>query len=254
VPRGRRRKKQHILPPSTSLLQTEDEGVTVNLRLLTVSIVGMMLVFALTLLLPAGTIAWPAGWAFLLLFFSFVVAISLWLLHNNPGLLTERLTGVGKADQKSWDKLFYVLANVLFLAWLVVMALDAVRFRWSHLPAWLQGVGAIILLGSFWLFFLTFRENSYLSPAIRIQTDRGQTVVSTGPYRYVRHPMYSAFLLFALGTPLLLGSYYGLPFALLIVAALARRTVLEERTLRAELPGYEAYLTTVRYRFIPGVW
>ncbi len=228
--------------------------MTVNLRLLTAEIVGMFVVFALALFLAAGTLAWPAGWAFLVLFFGFVVALSLWLLRHNPGLLTERLTGIGKPDQKAWDKVWYVLATVVFLAWLVFMPLDAVRFHWSQMPAWLQVVGAILLLCSCALFFLTFRENSYLSPAVRVQTDRGQTVVSTGPYHYVRHPMYAAVIPYALATTLLLGSWYGLLLGLILVVGVARRAVLEERTLRAELHGYDAYMAQVKYRLIPYVW
>jgi protein-S-isoprenylcysteine O-methyltransferase Ste14 len=228
--------------------------MTVNRTLLATQIIGMALVFALALFLPAGTLAWPAGWVFLLLFFGFVIALSLWLLKHNPGLLTERMTGVGKADQKAWDKVFLGLVSLLFVAWLILMPLDAVRFRWSQLPVWLQVVGVLVLLGSFALFFLTFRENAYLSPAVRIQTDRGQTVVSSGPYHYVRHPMYAAFLLFVLGTALVLGSWYGLLFGLTLVFAVARRAVLEERTLRQELDGYDAYMAQVEYRLIPRVW
>ena len=228
--------------------------MTVNLELLTVQIVGMFAVFGLALFLAAGTVAWPAGWAFLVLFFGFVVAISLWLLRHNPGLLNERMTGIGKPDQKKWDKVFYGLANVFFLAWLVLMPLDAVRFRWSHMPAWLQVAGVVLLLNSFYLFFLMFRENPYLSPAVRVQTDRGQTVVSTGPYHYVRHPMYAAFIPYMLGTTLLLGSWYGLLLGLVLVVGIARRAVLEERMLRAELQGYDAYMAHVKYRLIPHIW
>jgi protein-S-isoprenylcysteine O-methyltransferase Ste14 len=107
---------------------------------------------------------------------------------------------------------------------------------------------------SFYLFFLTFRENSYLSPAVRVQQERAQTVVSTGPYHYVRHPMYSAIVIFGVGTPLLLGSWYGVFFGLIIGAVIAWRAVLEERTLRQELPGYAAYMAEVKYRLIPYVW
>jgi len=228
--------------------------MTVNLKQLTVQIVGMFAVFGLALFLAAGTVAWPAGWTFLVLFFGFVVAISLWLLRHNPGLLTERMTGIGKPDQKTWDKVFYGLASVFFLAWLVLMPLDAVRFHWSHMPAWLQVLGAILLLNSFYLFFLTFRENPFLSPAVRVQTDRGQTVVSTGPYRYVRHPMYAALIPYMLGTTLMLGSWFGLPLGLVLLVGIARRAVLEERTLRAELQGYDTYMAHVKYRLIPYVW
>ena len=226
----------------------------VNLKLLTAQIVGMFVVIAAALFLAAGGVAWPAGWAFLVLFFGFTLALSGWLLRHNPELLTERMTGIGKPDQKTWDKVFFVFVRLLFLAWLVLMPLDAVRFQWSRMPGWLQAVGAILLMCSFYLFFLTFRENAYLSPAVRIQTERGQTVVSTGPYRYVRHPMYATFIIFMVGTTLLLGSSYGLLFGLILVIAIALRAVLEERTLRDELPGYNAYMAQVKYRLIPYIW
>ncbi len=112
----------------------------------------------------------------------------------------------------------------------------------------------MVLLFSFYIFFLTFRENSYLSPVVRLQEERGQTVISTGPYHYVRHPMYAGIVAFAVGTPLLLGSWYGILFGLILVVLIARRAVLEERTLREELPGYAAYMARVRYRLIPHVW
>ena len=112
----------------------------------------------------------------------------------------------------------------------------------------------LLLLGSFYLFFLTFRENAYLSPAVRIQTEHGQSVVSTGPYRYVRHPMYATAIIFLVGTTLLLGSWYGLVVGLILVVGIAVRAVQEERTLRAELPGYDAYLAQVKYHLIPYIW
>jgi protein-S-isoprenylcysteine O-methyltransferase Ste14 len=231
-----------------------ERAMTVNLKLLAVEIAFLFVVIGLALFLAAGTVAWPAGWAFLVLFFGFTMAISGWLLRHSPGLLAERMTGMGQANQKTWDKVFYVVANVVFLAWLVLMPLDAVRFRWSHMPGWLQGVGAILLLCSFYLFFLTFRENAYLSPAVRLQTERAQTVVSTGPYHYVRHPMYATATIFLVGATLLLGSWYGLLLVLVLVVGIALRAVQEERTLRAELPGYEEYMAQVKYRLIPHVW
>lgn len=228
--------------------------MTVNLKMLAAQIIGMFVVFALALFLAAGTVAWPAGWAFLILFFGFTVALSAWLLRHSPGLLTERMTGIGKPDQKSWDKVFFASANVLFLAWLILMPLDAVRFHWSQVPAWLQVVGALLLLISFYLFFLIFRENAYLSPAVRVQSDRGQTVVATGPYHYVRHPMYATAILLLVGTTLLLGSWYGLCVVLMLVVAIAFRAVQEERTLRTELHGYNEYMAQVKYRLVPYVW
>jgi protein-S-isoprenylcysteine O-methyltransferase Ste14 len=226
----------------------------INTLLLAGQIMFLFVVFALAFFLPAGTIAWPAAWIFLILFFGFVVALTLWLFRHNPGLLTERMGGSIRSGQKAWDIVFQVVVNIAFLAWLLFMPLDAIRFHWSQAPVWLQALGVLMLLFSFYLFFLTFRENSYLSPVVRIQQDRGQTVVSSGPYHYVRHPMYAGATLFLLGTPLVLGALYGTLIGLLLVVMVAVRAVMEERTLSEELPGYAAYMRKVRYRLIPYVW
>jgi protein-S-isoprenylcysteine O-methyltransferase Ste14 len=226
----------------------------VNLPLLAAQITGMFLVFAAVLFTAAGTTQWPAGWAFLALFFGFVIALTVWLLRYNPSLLTERMTGIGKSDQKTWDKVFFVLLNVLFITWLVVMPLDVVRFHWSNVPAALQIVGALALVVSFYFFYRTFKENAYLSPAVRIQSDRGQHVVTTGPYHYVRHPMYAAATIFLVSTSLLLGSWLGVLAALALILAIAFRVTREEQTLSQELPGYADYMAQVRYRLVPHVW
>lgn len=226
----------------------------VNLGQLVLQIAALFIAFAAALFLAAGTIRWAAGWAFLALFFAFTVAISAWLARTNPGLLTERMTGIGRPDQKAWDKALYVVLNVIFFAWLAIMPLDAVRFGWSHMPGWLQVVGAVVLIASFYLFYLTYRENAFLSPAVRVQTDREQTVVTRGPYGVVRHPMYATAVILFIGTSLLLGSWIGLAWALPMTAAIAFRAVQEERVLRDELPGYAEYQGQVRYRLIPFVW
>jgi protein-S-isoprenylcysteine O-methyltransferase Ste14 len=222
-------------------------------RPLAVQIAVMALVFALALFLPAGTWQWPEAWLFLALMFGFTIALSVWLLRHDPALLSERMTGIGRPDQEKWDKILLSITAFVFFAWLVVMGLDA-RFRWSRVPLWLEAVGALLLLLSFRIFFLTFRENAFLSPAVRIQTERAHRVVRTGLYRHVRHPMYAGFVLFAEGTALLLGSWYGALVGAVLVAIIARRAVLEERLLREKLTGYVAYMDEVRYRFLPGVW
>ena len=224
-----------------------------NLKLQVGQFLAYLVAFGLALFLPAGTLAWLAGWIFLALFFGFLLATNLWLFKHNPGLLQERMR-LGTSDQQGWDKLLFPLLLLLFFGWLISISLDAGRFHWSPVPVWLQFVGAIVLLCSFYLLFLTFRENSYLSTVVRIQEDRGQTVVSTGPYHTVRHPMYSAILVFTMGTSLLLGSWYGVLSGLVLMILLARRTLLEERTLRAELAGYAAYMGQVKYRLIPYIW
>lgn len=209
--------------------------------------------FALAIFLPAGTLAWPAAWVFLALFFGFYLALTIWLARSNPDLLQERLL-LRTSDQQGWDKVLFPLLVLCSFAWLSFLAFDATRAHWLPVPVWLQIVGAVILLSAFVLLFLTFRENTYLSPVVRIQGERGHRVVTTGPYHYVRHPMYTAIAVFVVGTSLLLGSWFGLPAGAVFVVMLARRAMLEERTLQAHLPGYATYMTEVKYRLIPHLW
>jgi protein-S-isoprenylcysteine O-methyltransferase Ste14 len=231
-----------------------NERIRVNLAKLVVQTAVTELVLGLALFLPAGTLAWPAGWIFIGLMLGISVVESVWLIRYNPGLMNERMSGLGRKDQESWDRTLIRITAIVFVAWLVLMGLDAVRFRWSRMPLAVQVLGGLIFVVSFRIFHSTFRENTFLSPAVRIQTDRAHTVVSTGPYARVRHPMYAGFVLFAVGAPLLLGSWYGVPGALVLIAIVARRAVLEERVLRERLPGYSDYAERVRYRFVPGVW
>lgn len=210
-----------------------------------------LLLFPVVLFLVAGTLAWPAAWVFLILFYGFVIVTVRLLSRHNPALLEERMS-VFKPNPKR-DTMFLLVCAVS-IVWLVVMPLDAVRFHWSQIPFWLQVVGALVLVGSFAFMYLAFRENAYLTPTVRIQEERGHAVVSTGPYRYVRHPMYTGFHLFFIGLPLLLGSAFGLVFALVVIGLFVRRAVLEERLLREDLPGYDAYMLQVTSRFIPYVW
>ena len=213
-----------------------------------------MLVIALALFLPAGTLAWPEGWIFFALMFGLSTGESAWLIRHDPALMNERMSGVGRKDQEKWDKVLLAIVGVAFFAWLALMGLDAVRFRWSRVPVAVQGIGGLAFAFSFRMFHATFRENKFLSPAVRVQTDRAQTVVSTGPYARVRHPMYAAFVVFTIGASLLLGSWWGVAGAFVLIGLVARRAVLEERVLRERLPGYDEYMGRVRYRFVPGLW
>jgi protein-S-isoprenylcysteine O-methyltransferase Ste14 len=211
------------------------------------------LILAACLFLPAGTVLWPAGWIFLILLLGFSIVNFGMLYTSNPDLLRERLS-LSHPNQKTSDKVLTSVNGLLGLAWLVLMPLDAVRFHWSHMPLFLQIIGTIVLVSFMPLAILTFRENAFLALMVRVQKERGQTVISTGPYHYVRHPLYSSALLFFLATPLLLGSWYGLLFVPIVIAGLVGRTLLEERVLREGLPGYATYMKQVKYRFIPYVW
>jgi protein-S-isoprenylcysteine O-methyltransferase Ste14 len=216
------------------------------------SVVGLLVV-AVPLFLAAGTLAWWAGWIFLALLFGCTGVYTAWMYVKRPELLAERME-LSQPDQKAWDKVFLGITLLYAIAWLILMPLDAVRFHWSQMPIWLQGVGGVLFVSSFIMYFLTARENPYMAAVARVQKERGQMVISTGPYHYVRHPMYSGSLLLFLGIPLLLGSWYGVGLALGATLLLAWRAVMEERMLREELQGYESYMAQVKYRLIPYVW
>jgi protein-S-isoprenylcysteine O-methyltransferase Ste14 len=223
------------------------------LKSLAVQVGIVLIVYALPIFLPGGLRAWPAGWIFLVLWFGFWLFELAWLFKHNPALFQERMR-LSAADQKGWDRIFSLLINLILFAWLLYISFDVLRWHWSPVPLWLQMVGGFILLCSYLIFFLTFRENSFLSPVVRLQTERGQTVISTGPYAFVRHPKYAAMRLVVISVPLLLGAWYGTLAGMIFVLVLARRAVLEERVLRQELPGYAAYMERVKFRLVPYIW
>jgi protein-S-isoprenylcysteine O-methyltransferase Ste14 len=211
-------------------------------------------VFAALLFISAGTLLWPAGWVFIGLFFGFALSLVVWLAREEPELLAERMSSPIQRGQPLWDKSFVAAVLVLFAAWLIVMPLDAVRFGWSEVPDWLQILGALGVVLSFYIMSLTFRENAYLALVAKLQEERGQSVVSTGPYRYVRHPMYASMFLFFPGSALLLGSWWGLLLCAVLLGLLVWRIPLEERMLENGLAGYDEYERNVRYRLLPHVW
>lgn len=222
-------------------------------RKLVVSTVGLIAVIAVFLFVPAGTLDWPAAWGFLAEMGVLSLAVGLWLARHDPALLAERLGSPFQRAQKTWDKVFMAVVMVLYVAWLILMGLDA-RWAISRMPIWLQALGALGVALANYVVFLTFRENSYAAPVVKIQRERGHKTVSTGPYAFVRHPMYAGGLLMFLGMPLQLGSWLGLAAVALLMPLLAVRIAMEERTLRAELDGYRDYAERVRYRMIPGLW
>ena len=221
---------------------------------LTAQISIMFFVFTILLFSAAGTFHWVTGWIFLILFFCGVIAISIWLFKKNPELLYERMTGLSKSDRKAWDKSLMRYIGFLFILWLCVMPLDAIRYHWSHISLLGHVLGMVLILCSYYLFYITFQENTFLSPAARIQAERGQRVVATGPYSIIRHPMYAGFLVFVIGTTFLLGSWIGLFVGLLMNCLVAKRAVQEEEMLCVELDGYTEYTTKVKYRLIPYLW
>jgi protein-S-isoprenylcysteine O-methyltransferase Ste14 len=206
------------------------------------------------LFVSAGTLDWPGAWTFLAELVIGGSVIMLWLKRHDPELFRERMAGLFQRDQAFSDKVFMATLVVIWHGWLVLMALDAKRWGISHVPEWLNMVGAVLIAVGLFVVWLTFRENSFAAPVVKIQNERGHRVISTGPYGIVRHPMYVGAVVYLLGMPLLLGSWLGLLVLPLIVGALVVRIFIEEATLREGLPGYGEYAARVRYRLIPGVW
>ncbi len=213
-----------------------------------------VLFFSALLFGAAGTVRWPAAWAYLILFIAGALWLTLWLARRDPALLAERLKSPLQKGQPFWDKIFILPMMIAWCAWLVLIGLDAVRFRWSVMPVWLQCVGAALIVLSFWMIGRVVRENPFLTAVVRIQTERGHRAVSTGPYAIVRHPLYASMLIYLPATALMLGSWKGLLASLVFLGAFVFRTAMEDRELQRGLAGYTEYAARVRYRLIPFIW
>lgn len=174
---------------------------------------------AIILFAAAGTLTWSGAWAFLI------------------------------------EMIVLGIASAYWCAWLVAMGLEA---RWLGIPGerwgWPQDAGAVLIAASILVVCWTCQANSFAAPVVKLQSDRGHRVATGGPYRWVRHPMYSGSLLMLLGIPMLLGAYWGLVWVPVMAGLLAIRSILEERFLTSQLEGYRDYAAHVRYRLIPTVW
>ena len=211
-----------------------------------------LLSMALVLFLAAGDPSWSAAWAFLFEVGMLSLAVGLALNARDPRLLAERMKAPIHREQVAWDRRFIIALILGFYSWLAFMGLDAWRLRWSHLPQSLQGVGLLLVAATFCISWLTFRANPFAVTTVRTQA--GQSVIDSGPYAFVRHPMYAGAMAFFIGAPLMLGSWVGLALAPLFIIAVAMRALGEERLLHERLPGYTNYAARVRYRFVPRVW
>jgi protein-S-isoprenylcysteine O-methyltransferase Ste14 len=217
-----------------------------------VSAAAMLVVMGVLLFWPAGTLAWPRGWWFIAVFLACMLAAILVLWRFNPEIFAAR-SGIAKGT-KSWDYAFLVLIIGGCIAILPVAALDDARFRWAPTPDWVVILGYLLMIAGFAGTAWAQAVNRHFEPGVRIQTDRGHAVIDTGPYAVIRHPGYLFGSLMAVGVALALGSLWALIPAAVVVVTLVPRTLAEEATLRAELPGYTDYTQRVRYRWIPGVW
>ena len=203
---------------------------------------------AMLLFLPAGTIHYPGGQLLMAVLFIPMFLAGIVMMLKNPDLLRSRL----KAREKEADQdLVIKLSGLMFLVGFILAGLDF-RFGWSRLPGWISTLGAVLFLSAYALFAEVLRENTWLSRTIEVR--EGQTVVSTGLYGIVRHPMYSATLLLFLSMPLVLGSLPAFLVFLCYPAIIAKRILGEEQVLRRELKGYDEYCDRIRWRLIPFFW
>jgi protein-S-isoprenylcysteine O-methyltransferase Ste14 len=213
----------------------------------------LVLVFAMAALLfiPAGTLDYWQAWTFLGMYFTVSLAITLYLMKNDPKLLERRMRGGPAAEKEPTQKVIMAFASVGFIGLLIVPALDH-RFGWTQMSPAVALMGDGLLALGWLAIFFVFKENSFTSATIELVPD--QKVISTGPYALVRHPMYAGALVMLAGIPIALGSWWGLLVLVATMPALIWRLLDEEKFLARNLPGYVEYQEKVRYRLIPHVW
>jgi protein-S-isoprenylcysteine O-methyltransferase Ste14 len=215
------------------------------------ALAALAVVMGLLLFVPAGTIHYWQAWVYLSIFTGASVLTTLYLMRKDPALLKRRMSGGPTAEKRPTQKFIMLCTSIGFIALLVVPAFDH-RFGWSNVPLFVVLVGDLLVAVGFALIVRVYRENTFSSATIEVI--KGQQVISTGPYAIVRHPMYASAFLYLSGTPLALGSYWGLLPIAAMMPFLIWRLLDEERLLAAELPGYSDYQKKVRFRLVPGIW
>jgi|SRR5215475_918535 len=211
--------------------------------------------YALLLFIPAGTLHWWRAWVFLVVTVAVMGVAIFTLLPDNADLFSQRAKGVIQKGQPLWDRVFVVLLVVSYLGQLVFIPLDVFRFHLLPKPSeFVSLFGLMLYIAGWWIMTLAMKINPFAVPVVRLQGERHQRVIDTGIYAIVRHPMYAGFIPMVVGPALWLGSYVAALLAIVPIAVLGVRSVFEERFLKRELKGYDAYVERVRYRLIPLVW
>ena len=210
-----------------------------------------LVALAAFLFLPAWSLRYWQGWVFWFEFSLLVSLITVYFLRKDPALIGRRLKAGPLAEKQNKQKIIQWFANFFFVSLIVFPGLDH-HFGWSHIALAAVVVGNAFVALGLGIVFLVFRENSYASGTIEV--GEGQTIVTTGPYRLVRHPMYSGAILLLIGIPLALGSLWGLLVCVPMVAVIVWRLVDEEKYLSKNLPVYDEYRTTTRYRLVPRIY
>ncbi len=212
--------------------------------------------FAVALMWPAGTWYWWEAWVTVGLWTIFGIVTTRYLLLHDPALLAERLKLVPlDREQKPWDKVIMLMFFIAGVALYIIPGFDVLRYGWSEpLPLWVRITAFLVQVPCLFGLDRVMRENPYLAQVVKIDEERHQQVITTGPYALVRHPMYTVTIVLLFAMPAALGSRYALILALLLTVLLVVRTWLEDRTLHAELEGYPEYAKQTCYRLIPGIW
>jgi protein-S-isoprenylcysteine O-methyltransferase Ste14 len=209
------------------------------------------LCLGLALFLSAGSLAFWQAWVFLLVWTVCVVLITAYLIKFDQKLLTSRVQAGPVAETQKVQQVIQGFASLFFIGIFIVSGLS-LRFHWPVVPSTLSWISNGFVVLGFFIVFLTFKENSYTSAVIEVADE--QRVITTGPYRLVRHPMYAGAILLLIFAPLALGSWLALPFPLPLILVVALRSVEEEKFLQVNLGGYAAYCQQVRYRLVPHIW
>ena len=215
------------------------------------SLVGLAVVMGLLIFIPSGTIYYWQAWVYLFIFVGASLLITLYLMKKDRALLSRRMRGGPTAEKRMTQKLIMLCMSICFVALLVVPALDH-RFQWSVMPLPCVIAGEALVMIGFYFMFLVYKENPFAYATIEVAKD--QKVISTGPYATVRHPMYASALLYLVGTPLALGSFWGFLPLVAIMPFLIWRLYDEESFLAENLAGYTEYQSKVRHRLIPFLW
>jgi protein-S-isoprenylcysteine O-methyltransferase Ste14 len=224
----------------------------INRRSVVLGLIGLPVFFALFMFLPAGTWTWPKGWLFVLILLGVTSAVFLVLQRVNPEVIVARSRF--HEGTKRWDKILLCFYFPAMSAVVLVAALDDSRFHWFPVPWWVCSVGYALLLAGFGIVTWAEGVNKFFEVTVRIQTERGHSVIDTGPYAIARHPGYVGGILLAIGMALSLGSLWALIPVGFASMVLIVRTQWEDQTLKEELNGYKEYAKRVRYKLIPGVW
>jgi len=225
------------------------------IRLLLRAVIHLVISFAIwggLLFGSAGSLTWLQGWLHIGLWLVTFVVNATILLTVNRDVLTARLKP--KWSSQGIDTILLTFFLVVTLAIPVVAGLDVIRYCWSWLPFWTVFAGIALHAAGDAFVVWTMAVNPFAEKTVRVQTERGQHVITTGPYSIVRHPMYLGVVLMFLAVPLVLGSAWSFVPVTLMALLLMIRLVLEERLLRRDLPGYDGYMSKIRWRIVPGIW